>query len=107
MISFLSSQGALTRSVMVAHATAVACRTDAQQASAQADTAISGLSDQAREDAIKRAGDLMEKRYGDFARTGDLMDLGDAHAALLLMRKLIAGRSRDAVLRMEIRKGLI
>lgn len=65
------------------------------------------LDDETREVAIKRAGALMEKRYADYARTGDLADLGDAHNALLAMRALIRGRSPEMVRRLEIRKGLI
>ena len=65
------------------------------------------LTAEQREEAITRAGELMEKRYAAFARTGNFADLGDAHAALLLMKKLIAGRDRDTVLRMEIGRGLI
>lgn len=106
-MSTFYSEGSRNLSVMVAHAQQDSRQTDAEPASAQADTAISTLTDEGREEAIKRAGDLMEKRYCDFARTGDLMDLGDAHAALLLMRKLIVGRSKAQVLRLEIRKGLI
>lgn len=58
-----------------------------------ADDAVGTLSDSEREEAIKRAGDLMERRYADFARTGDLADLGDAHRAMLSMKALVAGRS--------------
>lgn len=65
------------------------------------------LDDEAREDAIVRAGQLMEKRYADFARTGCLAALGDAHRAMLMQRELVQGRSKAQVLRMEIHKGLI
>lgn len=72
----------------------------------RAESAV-GMSDDEREDAIKRAGDLMERRYADFARTGFLADLGDAHRAMLLMQELVKGRSKTQVLKMEIREGLI
>lgn len=49
----------------------------------------------------------MEKHYFDWACTGSFASLGDSHRARMLMQALIAGRSKDAVLRMEIRKGLI
>ena len=65
------------------------------------------LTAEQREEAITRAGELMERRYKAFDDTGCLAALGDAHAALLLMKKLIAGRDRDTVLRMEIKRGLI
>jgi hypothetical protein len=65
------------------------------------------LTDGEREEAIKRASSLMERRYADYAATGDFGALGEAHQALLLQRQLIAGRSKAAVFLMEIRKGLI
>ena len=80
------------------------CQTRPQDVSEEADTALTA---EQREEAITRAGELMERRYKAFDDTGCLAALGDAHAALLLMKKLIAGRDRDTVLRMEIRKGLI
>jgi hypothetical protein len=49
----------------------------------------------------------MEKRYADFAATGCLAALGDAHRAMLLMKELVAGRSREQVRRLEIQRGLI
>lgn len=51
------------------------------------------LGDSEREEAIKRAGELMERRYADFASSGLPADLAAAHKALVLMRELIAGRT--------------
>jgi hypothetical protein len=93
------------RSVILGQSAGQVCQTAPQDVSEKEDTAIGSLSDEAREAAITRAGDLMERRYAAFALSGDLADLGDAHRAMLQMKALIAGRSKDAVLRMEIRKG--
>lgn len=97
------------RSVIVPQMNARGCQTEAQPLSVKADTAIQGevLTDEEREEAIRRAGDLMEKRYGDYERTDDLCDLGDAHRAMLLMQELVRGRSAAQVRKLEIQRGLL
>lgn len=69
--------------------------------------AVSGLTDDEREDAIARAGELMVKRYGDWGRTGCFAALGDAHRACELQKKLIAGRSAEVAFLMEAKRGLL
>lgn len=80
-------------SVILGQNTPEVCQTEPQDVSEQADTAIPGsMTDDEREAAIVRAGDLMERRYKQFERTGDLADLGDAHKAMLHMKTLASGR---------------
>lgn len=108
MISAFYSEGARALSLMLAHAEQAVCRTQPQAVSAEEDTAIGEpLSDDSREEAIRRAGRAMEAHYFRWCCTGNFADKGDADRARLLMERLIAGRSREQVRRMEIRKGLI
>ena len=60
------------------------------------DVSDSPLTDEAREQAIKRAGKAMERAYFKFAKTGCFSDIGAAHHAFMLMKKLINGRSDEA-----------
>lgn len=65
------------------------------------------LTDEGREEAIKRAGVLMERRYADYAATGCFAALGDAHKALQMQRALIDGRSPEFVRQLEMQRGLV
>lgn len=65
------------------------------------------LDDDSREDAIRRAGELMERRYAVWGATGDFAALGDAHNAMLLMKALVSGRSLDTIARLEAERGLL
>lgn len=53
------------------------------------------LTEEGREEAIKRADALWKKKYADFAKSGLFADLGDAHRALLLKHQLEAGRDEE------------
>lgn len=82
---------------------------------------VGGLSDGAREEAIRRAGLVIERHMTAYRAleqvhllTHCFADIGEADRQLRmanlareLMESLIAGRSRDQVLRMEIKRGLI
>jgi hypothetical protein len=65
------------------------------------------LSDDEREEAIRRAGRALEAHYFTWCCTGDFAAKADADRAQMLMTALIRGRSKDAVLRLEIKRGLI
>lgn len=79
------------------------------------------LTDDAREVAIARAGKAIERHMSAFQAlekvhecTGCFADIGEAerqlrmaHQAQELMTRLIKGRSKAQVLRLEIKRGLI
>lgn len=93
--SFLSSQVALTRSLMVAHAPAIARQTEPQTVSAQADTAISShgspLAQVQRLNEIRALAAEADAHYDRYAETGCLAALGDAHRVDAQLERLIAG----------------
>ena len=64
------------------------------------------LSSFQREEAIWRAGQAMERAYGDFQLTGHQTDLDRAYRHLEQMRELVAGRAPAVVRQMELERGL-
>lgn len=108
-------QAAKMAACMLAAEPVPACRTPLIE------QAVTGLSDDAREDAIRRAGKALqlhmeahETLSAVHAATGCFADQGEAdrqlrmaHEAKRLMVTLIQGRSREQVRRLEIKAGLI
>lgn len=78
----------------------------AQQAQEFVGEAPDRMSDEEREDAIRRAGNAIEHHMAQYAASSNLADRGDADRARLLMQQLIAGRSAEQVARMERERGL-
>lgn len=72
----------------------------------KADTTMTPMTDEEREQAAYRAGCAMQAWYSQYQLTGEPKYLDMAHEAMGLMRKLLAGRSAEQVARLEQERGL-
>lgn len=66
-----------------------------------------GMTDEEREAAASRAGVAMQAWYAEYQRTRDPLCLNVAYHHLGQMRQILAGRSPEAVARMERERGLV
>lgn len=96
-------------SQMVADPSAAGRRPRLVYTSDETDSAIphQPLTDEAREQAIVRAGKAVEKHMATWERDHCFAARGDADRALRLMEQLIAGRSAEMVARLARERGLL